>query len=267
MILVPSVKIPCSFSQTNQYLLSLSLEQLIALWALVYSWTVHPHGKMLSNIPSTMGKCQNGKRHEPSSPSKQLEHDFSCFLVHKGSHWSLLCWICWRQKDIISIFELLVDSQLQNFVLRVFWPPTSPSLCFHHAIAIGTNFHFAQLGQNHICCSIHSWENYIYDGYTVMKLSYWQSTLTMLHSCYFLLVYPCCGNQPSLWPYILNEINLLMQEDVVGWHLIWLCHIWLMIPLCICSCCDSGSTIAVPNIWDQSEYKQNGKKIKIHSIW
>ena len=113
----------------------------------------------------------------------------------------------------------------QKFVLGVFWHATSPSLCFHHAFAIGTNCHFAQLGQNHICCSIHSWENYIYDGYTVMKLSYWQSTLTMLHSCYFLLVYPCCGNQPSLWPYILNEINLLMQEDVVGWHLIWLCHI------------------------------------------
>ena len=88
MILVPSVKIPCSFSQTNQYLLSLSLEQLIALWALVYSWRAHPHGKMLSNTPCIMEMGSNGKTHEPSSPLQQPEHDFTCFLVHNGSHWS-----------------------------------------------------------------------------------------------------------------------------------------------------------------------------------
>jgi hypothetical protein len=96
------------------------LRNLLSHRALIYSWWAHPHGKMPSNIQSTMDKGQMARPVNHPALHTNQNMIFSCFLVHKWSQWSLPNSISWTR---CSCVEPVGDANVQYHIWNYLCDP------------------------------------------------------------------------------------------------------------------------------------------------
>ncbi len=96
------------------------LSNLLPHRALICSWWAHPHGKMLSNIPYIMEKCQMARPMSHPALHTNQNMILLCFLVHKWSWWSLPNNVSWTG---CSCIYLMGDKKYSTHIWNYSWTP------------------------------------------------------------------------------------------------------------------------------------------------